>query len=244
MGEVALHARLIRYLIDVLICLFQGQVCAIHENLNFYYTRHRRQYPVAPDIAVLKGVPYQDVTSWRIGSSGPAPQVVFEIASDETWHKDLSKKPAIYGYIGVQEYFAYDPHNLPLSEKRGRRLFGWRLNQSTQRMRLLPLGPGGQLWSEQLQSFLVPEEKELRLYDRHGRMRLTLAETEAAARQAEVLRAEAEARRAEAEAMRAEREAAARRLEAQRADAEARRAAVLAEKLRSLGIDPDQLLSI
>ena len=55
-----------------------------------------------------------------------------------------------------------------------------------------------------MESFLVPDYADLRLYDRNGQLRLT--------------RAEAEVRRAET-----------------------RRANALAEKLRSLGIDPDQI---
>lgn len=50
-----------------------------------------------------------------------------------------------------------------------------------------------------LDSWLVPDEQYLRLYDNHGQLRLT------------------------------------------REEAEAKRADALAEKLRSLGIDPDQL---
>ena len=57
-----------------------------------------------------------------------------------------------------------------------------------------------------MESFLVPDYADLRLYDRNGQLRLTRAE------------AEAEVRRAET-----------------------RRANALAEKLPSLGIDPDQI---
>jgi hypothetical protein len=88
-------------------------------------------------------------------------------------------------------------------------------------MRELPLESGGRLWSIQLESFLIPDGKYLRLYDRYGQLRLTEAET--ATRQAEV-----EAKRAEA-ALR-------------QAEIESRRARALAEKLRSLGIDPDQIV--
>ncbi len=84
----------------------------------------------------------------------------------------------------------------------------------------------GSLWSEQLASFLLADGQLLRLLDRHRRLRLT--EAEARTQQVEI---EAAARRAEARARRAE--AAARQ-------AAERRAEALAEKLRSLGVDPDQ----
>ena len=213
MGETSVHATLVHYLMEVLIWLFRGQMCAAYENLNFYQTPNPKEYPLAPDIAVVKGVTFQHVRSWRVGKTGRAPQVVFEIASEETWKKDLAEKPLKYALMGVQEYFAYDPNEPPILKERPQRLFGWRLDPLRREMREIPLHPDGSLWSIHLNSFLVPDGKYLRLYDQSRNMRLT--------------KEEAETNRAEAEANRAE--------------AEAKRVAALAEKLRSLGIDPDQL---
>ena len=80
-------------------------------------------------------------------------------------------------------------------------------------MRKIRLNKQGWLWSQQLNSWLVPDSGYVRLYDRHHQLRLTGEEAQA-------WRADAEARRA---------------------DAEARRAQVLAEKLRALGINPDEI---
>src|SRR5438270_3338684 len=208
MGETAFHAALVRYLVDILTWLFHGQAYAIYDNLNFYQTTNPNEYPLAPDVAVIKGVAYQPTTrSWRVGKSGPAPQIVFEVASEETWKKDLEEKPLRYARMGVQEYFAYDPHEIPHPRSASRRLFGWQLDQHRQAMKEMPIGARGSLWSPGLGSWLVPDGAMLRLYDRSGQLRLT--QTEAEARRAEV---------------------------------EARRAQVFAEKLRSLGVNPDQLL--
>jgi Uma2 family endonuclease len=206
MGETSVHAMLIHYLVEVLNWLFHGQVCAIYENLNFYQTSNPKEYPLAPDIAVIKGTPFRHLRSWRVGKTGSAPQVVFEIASEETWKKDLSEKPTKYARMGVEEYFAYDPHDPPLARATARRLFGWQLDKNARVMREIPMEPGGRLWSPHLDSFLVSEGEYLRLYDSHGQLRLTAADAEAEAREAQTRRAEA-----------------------------------LAEKLRSLGIDPDQI---
>jgi pyruvate/2-oxoglutarate dehydrogenase complex dihydrolipoamide acyltransferase (E2) component len=196
---------------------------------------------VAPDIAVIKGVSLRPLTSWRVQTTGPAPHVVLEILSAETWKKDLEEKPDIYARLGVQEYFAYDPTPSPLASATRNRLFGWRRDPLLERMTALVPNEDGSFWSEELASFLVPDEQLLRLFDRHRQLRLTEAEAQAAAR-----RAEARARQAEAEA----RQAAERRAEAraQQVEAEAaarqaaeRRAEALAEKLRSLGVNPDQL---
>ena len=206
MGETAVHACLVRYLMEVLTWLFREQRCAIYDNLNFYQTANPKEYPLAPDIAAIKGVDFQFVRSWRVGKTGPAPQVVFEIASEETWQKDLKEKPLKYGLMGVREYFAYDPNEVPLMRETARRLFGWHLVKGSREMHEMPMRADGCLWSQYLESLLVPDREYLRLYDSTGQRRLTGEE------------AEAEARRAEA-----------------------RRAEALAEKLRSLGIDPDQL---
>ena len=248
MGETSFHAELVNYLLDVLRCLFYGRLYAIYDNLNFYQTSDRREYPVAPDLAVIQGVAHRRIRSWRVGKSGPAPQVVFEIASEETWHKDLTEKPGKYASMGVQEYFAFDPHDVPLPLSRKQRLFGWRLDPADQTMREIPSGPNGSLWSHHLQSWLVPDGTTLRLYDSSRQMRLTFAETEAQQRQWEAQQRQAEAQRADAATRQVEIEAQRAQAESQRADAEAQRAneaiqqaRALAEKLRSLGIDPDQI---
>ena len=199
MGETSMHADLVRYLMEVLMWQFHDQVCAIYDNLNFYQTDNYKEYPLAPDIAVIKGVERWPVTSWRVGKTGPAPQVVFKVASVETWKKDLEDKPTLYAQMGVKEYFAYDPNERPLKRKTARRLWGWQLDKNTSEMHEMPVYPDGRLWSQHLESFLVPDGDYLRLYDSMGHRRLTEAE------------------------------------------AKARRAEALAEKLRSLGVDPDQL---
>ena len=220
MGETSVHADLVSYLMAVLRWQFRGQRCAIYEHLNFYQTSNPKEYPLAPDIAVIKGTERWDVRSWRVGKMGPAPQVIFEIASEETWKKDLEEKPMKYGLMGVKEYFAYDPNESPLVRETSRRLFGWQLDKGRGEMREMPVHPDGSMWSQHLESLLVPDTKYLRLYDSAGQRRLTGEE---------------------AKDKQAKEEAEARRAETRRADAEARRTKALAEKLRALGIDPNQI---
>jgi Uma2 family endonuclease len=227
MGETAPHRDLVSYLAQVLTWIFHGQSCAIYENLNFYQTDDYKEYPLAPDIAVIKGAERLPITSWRVGKTGPAPQVVFEIASVETWKRDLEEKPMQYGQMGIKEYFAYDPNERPVRRKAARRLWGWQLDKGSGDMHEMLVHPDGRLWSQHLESFLVPDGNYLRLTDSLGRRHLTEAEAQAEARRAAERRAEAEARRAEMEA------------EARRA-AE-KQAEALAEKLRAHGIDPDSL---
>jgi Uma2 family endonuclease len=203
MGETSFHADLVHYLVEVLRWLVQGQLCALYENLNMYQTANPDEYPLAPDIAVIKGVAQHPVRSWRVDKSGPAPQVVFEIASEETWKKDLLEKPEKYARMGVQEYFAYDPHEVPLPTSKNRRLFGWQRNPHSQTLQAMTPGPNDALWSHHLQSWLVPDGVMLRLYDSNGQMRLTRAEDEALQKESEAQRAEAAILQAEMETRRA-----------------------------------------
>jgi len=140
----------------------------------------------------------------------------------------------MYARMGVKEYYAYDPNEPPLRRGRGRRLFGWHLERDRREMRELLPSQDGRLWSPYLASWLVPDREYLRLYDSQGQRRLTRAEAETLRADEEKRRDEIEARRAEAETERAE-------MEAQRAETTTKSARALAEKLRSLGIDPDQL---
>ncbi len=105
-----------------------------------------------------------------------APQVVFEIASEETWRNDLEKKPGKYGQMGIDEYFFYDPDDTPHWRCTQRRLYGWQRNAVSGEMtEMLPEGQG-RLWSDHLASFLVPDGMYLRLYDSNMQRRLTEAE--------------------------------------------------------------------
>jgi Uma2 family endonuclease len=220
MAVTSFHADLVTYLAAILRWHFRQHVCSIHENLNFYQSRDYMERPLAPDIAVNKGIPYTGRRSWIIGLTGGPPQVVFEILSSDTWSKDVDEKPLRYARMGVEEYFAYDPNEPPLAAETTQRLFGWRLDRPQGQMVRLPLDAQGRLWSQQLDCWLVPDGTLLRLVDNQQQVWLT---------------------EAEAQAQRADLEAIARQAETSRADAEARRAAALAEKLRSLGINPDEL---
>lgn len=89
MGQPSAHSELLHDLWNVLKWLFHEQTCAIYGNLNFYQTSDPFEYPEEPDLAIIKGIAYQNTTrSYRVGKSGPAPHVIFEVASDETWKRN------------------------------------------------------------------------------------------------------------------------------------------------------------
>jgi Uma2 family endonuclease len=257
MGESTFQADLIHYLVDILRWLYRAENWFVATNLNIYHSRDYMEYPLAPDVAVFKGVerPKTGLRSWKmLERERPAPAVVFEVCSDGTITDDIEEKPEKYRKLGVQEYFAYDPHEPVLRKKYSARLFGWRYTAEGETVRVEP-DERGRLWSEVLESWLMPDGAYLRLYDRDGQMRLTWAEAEELAKEAERQRAEAERlakeaerERAEAEHRRAEVELLAKEAERERAEAEllAKEAEQAAKekawaKLRELGIDPETL---
>lgn len=97
-GESAAQSTLIHYLLSVLAYLFRHKDCFIVSNLNIYQRRRRYEYPLAPDIAVFKGVTVpnpaaREFRNWRLYEPDrPPPQVVFEFSSEETWKADVEEQ--------------------------------------------------------------------------------------------------------------------------------------------------------
>ncbi|MDQ2730635.1 MAG: Uma2 family endonuclease [Armatimonadota bacterium] len=191
MGESEPQDRLLRYLMDVLEWLYRSEGWYIARNLNLYRVRQRREKPIAPDVAVFKGVvlthePEEYIRSWTVETPDDiAPSVVFEIASDKTWRQDVRLKPPIYAAMGVPEYFFYDSRP---TRKRGVghrpgavRLRGW-FAQHGEAVAMTP-DERGWLWSDELDSWLAPDGPLLRLYDRDGALRLTGQVAERAAKE-------------------------------------------------------------
>lgn len=217
------HAKLIVYLVTLFSWLFRNENWYVINNLLVIKQSKNARLELVPDVAICKGVTKPvakgRLESWRIGQANRStPAVAFEIASKKTWKDDISTKIQRYGELGVQEYFTYDPNNPPYWGKESR-LRGWvYVNHEPQE--LLP-NDKGWFWSEELQSWLVPDGKILRLLDRAYNRRLSEAE-EAEQR----MQFEQQARKAEHSAKQAERKA---RLAAEQKLQEA------LEKLRKLG---------
>lgn len=223
------HFAVIQYLITVLQWFFHGKQVGVVSNVNFYQTEKPDEKSISPDIAVVDGLVVRlpalgQMPSYYVGKDGPPPRVVFEIASKETWKQDLEEKPAKYFAMGVSEYFVYDPTDQPVWTSQWRdynRLIGWRRNPVLGQYMLLTKDAFGRLWSAELESWLAVEPEGLRLYTDNNLLRLTEVE-------AHQQRAEAEQRRAE--------------MQEQRAKAQEQRAEKLAEMLKKLGHNPDELI--
>ena len=225
MGDSIAQDKVTKYLVEVFEWLFASQGWLIARNLNLYISGYWKEHPRTPDISVFKGVTlapadWWPLRSWRIRPpEKPAPAVVFEIVSDETANKHLVDKPVDYAGIGIREYFCHDPR--PNGKKSRERLRGWRYTSGS--TEAIKGDRRGRMWSEELESWLVPDGLMLRLTDAGGNLRLTKAEAE----EQESARA-----RREAERERDEKRAALERERQAREENER-----LRELLRSMGRD-------
>jgi Uma2 family endonuclease len=214
------HNTLKTYLLEVLQWSYKDAGHEIYDEFNFYTTQDSEEEPLYPDIAVVKNYTHvEGITSHHVNVTCPAPSVIIEVISSRTRPRDVSprKKPQFYADWGTKEYFAYDPR--PRKRKlKMRRLWGWQLRDGVAYP--MELDKQGRLWSIELDSWLVPSGKNLKLYDNDGNLRLTEAEAQKKAR----LEAE-------------------HREQQERAAKEAERAAKEAayQKLRELGFDPKDL---
>ncbi len=202
------HSNLVDYLKQVLVWLYRLENYHVNREVNFYQTANPKEKPLYPDIFVIKSTkPFPEERGYQLGIDGPAPQLVIEIISAKTRKIDIGAKPGHkpqrYAQWGVLEYFAYDP-----AKRRGRsnipRLYGWQMVDGN--FVAIEAQPNGWMWSEQLDSWLVPDEAFLRLYDRELNMRQKKEEYEEQEKLASYLREEVERREKEASYLREEAE--------------------------------------
>ncbi len=174
-----------------------------------------RQICYAPDVMVVFGRPKGDRGSyqqWR--EDNIAPQVVFEILSPGNRAKKMAEKLLFYQRYGVEEYYIYDPDDIELTGLL--RSGDW----------LEPIEDINGWVSPRLGIRFEITPDTLVIYRPDGQRFLTPVELDHL-REQERQRAEAEHQRAE-EAM-------------AQLEQEQQRYQALIEKLRSRGIDPEQL---
>ena len=110
MGETEIHILAITELLQSLRLHFQNDsdVYVVGDNLVYYEEGNRKKF-IVPDLYVVKGVEKKTRRVYKIWEEKVAPTVVFEIASENTWQKDVTAKRHLYEKIGVSEYYVFDP---------------------------------------------------------------------------------------------------------------------------------------
>ncbi len=237
MGETGFHVMAMFHLLQALRQLFRecDDVYSI-ANMFLYYEEGNPHACKAPDVMVIRGVENSERRTFKTWEEGAMPCVIIEITSKSTMLEDMVNKSSLYASLGVKEYFLFDPLKEYLTESA---LLGFRLEDKE--YVAVPSDEKGFVYSEQLKTFLWPEESILRVIDPYSGKpipaldeAILLAEQEAYHAKQEAQRADQEAQRAAQEAQRAAQETLKAQQEKKRAEAaEAelqRLKALLAEK--------------
>jgi len=111
MAEGDLQCSYLIYARSVLRIYFQNHLDVyVAGNLFIYYEKGNPESVVAPDVFVVFGAEKRDRGSYKTWEENDKiPDFVLEITSKTTRSKDQGAKKGIYAFLGVREYFQYDP---------------------------------------------------------------------------------------------------------------------------------------
>ena len=194
----------------------QNQNIFVAGDLLWYPEEGNNKLRYAPDVMVAVGRPKGDRGSylqWK--EDNISPQIVIEILSPGNRRGEMQKKLSFYEKYGVEEYIIYNPmkNKLTIYERKGEQL-----NELTNRVIK---------WKSKILGFSFNLlEDTLEIFHPNGEPFKTNLELAA-----EKELAEEKARNAEQKAQNAE----------QKAQNAEHKAFLLAEKLRAMGINPDEI---
>lgn len=99
------------YAVEALNIYFENNLDVyISGNLFIYYEEGNSKAVVAPDVFVIFGVTKKKRRTYKVWEeSNKIPDFVMEITSKSTISEDQGTKKGLYAYLGVKEYFQYDP---------------------------------------------------------------------------------------------------------------------------------------
>jgi Uma2 family endonuclease len=99
------------YAVEALNIYFQNDSNVyVSGNLFIYYEEGNPKAVVSPDVFVVFGVTKKKRRSYRAWEeNNKIPDFVLEITSKSTVSEDQGVKKGLYAFLGVQEYFQYDP---------------------------------------------------------------------------------------------------------------------------------------
>lgn len=229
--ESSLHYMQLLLLVTCLEWLWRDQNdFFIGANLTIYFSRQQlknRDFR-GPDFFLVKQTEKRPRNAWVVWEEdGKYPNLIIELLSNSTATVDRNLKKVLYqDRFRTPEYFWFSPETYEFE--------GFRLNGHE--YQAIAPNPQGWRWSEELSLFLGVEANQLRYFTPEGEKVPT---PEEAAAQANVQFEQTSAQLKQASA---QLEQASAQLEQERQQREAaqQKAAILAERLRSLGIDPDQ----
>lgn len=220
LGESDLHRDLMIDLIEALKTHYQSQPDVyVSGNIILYYEQGNPGAHISPDVLITTGVEMRARETYKLWEVGKAPELVIEVTSRTTKLRDIGIKKGLYEALGVREYILFDPRNEYLKPR-------FQVFRREGELFVPYLTPEGTGYASLLGLTFKVVEDTLRIYETAtgvlvptpGEMRLSLKKEQEKVL-AEREKAEAEREKAEAEKARADR---------------------LADKLRKMGLDPDE----
>ncbi len=155
MGETDKHILLMMNLRFVLDEFFRTlERVYVGSNLMCYYVEGDPTKSISPDVFVARGAAKGERRVYKFWEE-PAPQVVFELSSRKTRKADLTDKKEIYAWLGVREYYIFDPEYKLNPPFRAFRLHGQELIEE--------IVTGNRVMSQELGLELVNDGQTLRL---------------------------------------------------------------------------------
>ena len=110
MAESDFQFEPLAYAVEALKRHFQDRADVyVAGNIFFYFEEGRPSKVVAPDVLVIIGAEKRKRHSIKLWEEPKAPDFVLEITSSTTRSKDQGTKKGLYQFLGVTEYFCYDP---------------------------------------------------------------------------------------------------------------------------------------
>ena len=220
-----------------IVTIKEGLEWLFQDDANVFVAGDLLWYPIegdnvtraAPDAMVVFGRPKGDRGSYQQWKEGNiTPQVVFEVRSPGNSQTEMDKKLVFYDRYGIEEYYLYDPDRGDLS--------GWLRTEN----RLEVIEPMLGWVSPRLGVRFEISGYELQLFRPDGERFATYTEL-AALREQERLAKEQERLAKEQAQQQLEQERTAREQAQQQLEQERSRSTQLADKLRELGINPNEL---
>lgn len=226
LAETYWHVYALLILFDVLTRYLAGQQALVLANQFLYYAPAVPTARVAPDVMVVFGVAPGPRINFKTWEEGRVPSVIFEVTSPSTRNSDMGEKMTRYALLGVQEYWLFDPRGEWLTGQ----LQGYRLVVATEAEEFVHLyEPIEERVSQCLNLRLeVGAGGYVIDFYRLDNGEKLLISTELSER----LQQEQQAREAAEQQTLQERQA---------REAAEQRAELLAERLRALGVDPENL---
>jgi Uma2 family endonuclease len=223
LAETSVHVDAIINAVVVLRQYLAQQQAIVLADQFLYYAQGFPKLRVAPDIMVIWDVPPGSRDNYKTWQESSVPAVIFEITSEGTRTQDQNHKKTLYEQLEVKEYWLFDPKGEWIPEQlRGYRLQGEQYE---------PITDGR---SEPLKLRLQIEDTLIGFYREDTGEKL-LAPNELVA----ALRQETQARQNLEQQLALERQNAEQ--ERQAKELAQRHAERLAERLRAMGIDPDEV---